>query len=31
MNKSDILESVMKEFRALAAIPRPSGKLFPET
>ena len=25
MKKSDILESVMKEFRALAAIPRPSG------
>lgn len=25
MEKNDILESVMKEFRALAAIPRPSG------
>ena len=25
MEKSIVLESVMKEFRALAAIPRPSG------
>ena len=25
MTKSDILQSVMQEFQALAAIPRPSG------